>query len=302
MIYRYIERLQAPAAPIQVLADDFERIAKARLSTTEALAVEDKYLLILQNFFEFEQQLHRLALQHLLYPKNEWDDFIDDVRDTNRVIMNLLGAQRMYIDQVPQHLSRILTTNDIQTNAFDMAKNNEYDNSLGYRILYALRNHAQHGDFPIQSLSLRSKWIANGQARRCSTIAIAFVHRDDLVQNKALNSKVRQEIASMPNEIDLAPLVRESMSSFARLHINFRDGLRSILKESDSTIKEAYALFEKHAGRKPMGLYIVQSKEDGTEIDSHGIFLDGIERRVRLENEISMITNMEQHYVSSYKE
>ena len=301
MQYHYIERLLNPAAPIQAEAADFVAIAAARLSTTQALAVEDKYSLILQNYFEFEQELHRLALKNLLYRGNRWTDFVDDIRDVNRVLMNLLSAQRMYVDQIPQHLNRVFAPSDSQSKAFVAATRTECDGSSGYRILYTLRNHAQHGEFPVQSLSLGSKWLEDGQLRHCSHTATAFAHRDDLVQNKGLNAKVRAEVAALPEKIDLDPLVRENMSSFARLHRVVRDELRPRLEESDSALRAAYARFEEHAGRKPKGLYIVQSGDDGAEIDSHSVFLEGIERRVRLELESATMTNMEQHYVSGRK-
>ena len=301
MPYHYIERLLSPAAPLQAGSADFEAIAKARLSTNHALAIEDKYSLILQNYFEFEQQLHRLALENLLYRGSRWTDFVDDIRNVNRVLMNLLSAQRMYVDHIPQHLNKIFAPSDLQSEAFVAATRAEFDGSSGYRLLYTLRNHAQHGEFPVQSLSLGSKWLEEGQLRNCSHTATAFAHRDDVVQNKDLNAKVRTEVSAMPEKIDLVPFARENMSSFARLHRVVRDALRPQLEESDSVLKTAYVRFEQHAGRKPIGLYIVQSGDDGAEIDSHSVFLEGIERRVRLEQESATITNMEQHYVSGRK-
>lgn len=265
------------------------------------MAIEDKYSLILQNYFEFEQQLHRLALENLLYRGSRWSDFVDDIRNVNRVLMNLLSAQRMYVDQIPRHLNTVFAPSDSQSQVFVCATRSEFDVTSGYRILYALRNHAQHGEFPVQSLSLGSKWLEDGEVRYCAHTAIAFAHRDDLVQNKDLNAKVRAEILMMPEKIDLAPLVRENMSSFARLHQVVRDELRARLLESDSAIRTAYIRFEEHAGRKPIGLYIVQSGEDGVEIASHSVFMESIERRVRLEQESATITNMEKHYVSGRK-
>jgi hypothetical protein len=301
MPYHFIERLLSPAAPIEAAASDFDAIASARLTTTQALAIEDKYSLILQNYFEFEQQLHRLSLAYLLFRDSRWTDFVDDIRDVNRVLMNLLGAQRMYVDQIPQHLNKVFAPSESQSRTFVAATRTEFDGSPGYRILYALRNHAQHGEFPVQSLSLDSKRLEEGQLKHYSHTATAFAHRDDLVQNKGLNAKVRAEVSAMPEKIDLSPLVRENMSSFARLHLVVREELRPRLNESDSALRTAYARFEEHAGRKPIGLYIVQSGDDGAEIDSHSIFLEGIERRVRFEQESATITNMEQHYVSGRK-
>jgi len=301
MPYHYIERLLDPAAPIQADAADFEAIANARVSTIQALATEDKYSLVLQNYFEFEQQLHRLALQNLMYRGSRWSDHVDDIRDVNRVLMNLLSAQRMYVDQIPQHLNSVFAPSDDQSNVFVVATRAEFDGALGYRFMYTLRNHSQHGEFPVQSLSLGSKWLEEGSLRHCSHTATAFAHRDDLVQNKDLNSKVRTEVSAMPEKIDLAPLVRENMSSFARLHRVVRDLLRPRIGESDSALKTAHFRFEQHAGRKPIGLYIVKSADDGSEIDSHSVFLEGIERRVRLEQDSATMTNMEQHYVSGRK-
>jgi len=301
MPYHLIERLLNPAAPIEAEASDFDAIARARLATTRALAIEDKYSLVLQNYFEFEQQLHRLALENLLYHSNRWTDFVDDIRDVNRVLMNLLGAQRMYVDQIPQHLNTVFAPSEAQAKTFVAATRTEFDGSRGYRIMYTLRNHAQHGEFPVQSLSLGSKWLEEGQLRHCSHTATAFAHRDDLVQNKDLNAKVRSEFSAMPEKIDLSPLVRENISSFARLHRIVREELRPRLEESDIVLRTAYARFEEHAGRKPIGLFIVQSGDDGAEIDSHSVFLEGIDRRVRLEQESATMTNMEQHYVSGRK-
>lgn len=302
MPYRYIEKvLNASAAPLHATEMEFLATGAARVCTAQALAMEDKYSLILQNYFEFEQALHRLALENLLYRANKWTDHVDNIRDVNRVLMNLLTAKKMYVDQIPQHINRIYAPSDAESRLFTEATRKEFDGFLGYRVMYTLRNHAQHGDFPVQSLSLGSTWQEDGQARHCAHTAIAFAHRDDVVQNTDLNAKVRAEVSEMPEKIDLVPLVRESMSCFARLHRTMRETIGERLANAESTLKHAHAHFEAHAGRRPVALYIVHVGDDGSELESHSIFLDALERRARLELQSATLTNMEQHYVSGLK-
>lgn len=300
MKYLFIEKLLDAAAPLEANAAEFEAIVASRSCGNHALAIEEKYSLVLRNFFEFERELHRLNLESLTTKLTTADMLLDGLRDVNRVLMNLMSAQRTYCDHVPQHLNDICGEASAEAEAFKQKTSEEFDSCLGYKVTTGLRNHAQHSGFPVHFLSLDSKWREDEHRRICDHVIRAQFLREDIVGNRKVNGLVRAAISEMSEKVDVMPLVRESMSSFARLHLHVREMLLSRVNESDRQLEAAYEKFEKHAKRKPVGLNVVRIDHAGKEIDSCTIALLGRDRRRHLERQSGVLINMERHSLNSH--
>ena len=300
MKYLLIQKLLDAAPPLESSETEFEAIVASRSCGNHALAIEEKYSLVLRNYFEVEREIHRLNLESITTKTITAGMLLDGIRDVNRVLMNLMSAQRTYVDHVPQHLNDICGANSVEAEGFKTKTSEEFDSCLGYKVTTGLRNHAQHSGFPVHFLSLESKWREEEHPRICDHLVRAQFLRDDIVGNMKVGALVRTAIAKMPEKVDVIPLVRESMSSFARLHLHVRETLLSRVNESDRRLEAAYEKFEKHAERKPVGLNVIRIDDTGNEIGGCTIALLGRDRRKHLEEQSGVLVNMERHSLCSH--
>lgn len=298
MYYVLRQRILNSSADFPISQEKFDEIARARVVAHQALALEEKYYMLLQNYFDLERVIHDLALSDLLFPALRWSDYVDKIHAVNRQILNLLSAAKAYIDQVPQHLNSIFMPSKAESEMFVSMTNAEFDANFGYRIMCALRNHAQHGDFPVQSLELGSIWTRNEDQRLCRSGATAFIHLDALRYNPKVRAKTRLELESYGEKLDLKPLVRQYMSSFSRLHIFVRGMIFEVAGKSEQLIREVHNDFCKRVEVKPSALAAMSVNEENMVIEVHAVFLDGLDRWRHLLQRSSTIVNLDLHCVS----
>lgn len=283
---------------ILISDQDFTDIRNSRFLVLEALAIEEKYYLLLQNYFDFEKALHDHALANLLFQDHDWSDKVDDIHIINKCLVNLLSAGKMYVDHIPQHLNDIYFPSLTESEGFTKVTNEQYDTSLGYRVFAALRNHTQHSDFPIQSLTYSSNGINFTGKRLCRHSATANIHLEAIERNRKFKPAILEELAKIGKIIDIKPMVRQYMSSFAKIHIYTRNIIEATVSQSDYIILTALEKFTSEFPRKPIGLHAVAIDSSGNHTERLGIFSDAIERRKYLARRATVIQNIENHFIS----
>src|SRR6266496_357631 len=137
---------------IEIDEAEYARIKGARKNLFEALFLEEKLDLVTANFYEYETDLLSIASQMMIF--ND-DDHFSMSRKRNLVsrrIVNLLTAGRMYLDQSIQHIANIYGKDSETLSRVKSEFALQYDQSLGFRVMEALRNYVQHRGFPIHTL------------------------------------------------------------------------------------------------------------------------------------------------------
>lgn len=298
MNFFLLERVLNSKDQISITGQEFEDIRKAKLITLEALAIEEKYYLLLQNYLDFEKSLHDHALNSLLFRDYDWSDKVDDIHSINKSLVNLLSAGKMYVDHIPQHLNTVFDPSLAESEAFDKSTNTQYDSSFGYRVLAALRNHTQHSDFPIQSLTYNMNWINFTGKRLCRHSATANIHIDAIARNKKFKPSIKAELEAIGEKVDIKPIVRQYVSSFAVLHKQVRALLEPVSAIWDKKITDASTKFRSHFLRDAIGLHATSISENGEFDEQLSIFTDVIDRRRYLERRATTIANLDVHFIS----
>jgi hypothetical protein len=139
--------------PIYIAKDEFAELKRTQGRLTSVLDIETTFDLLLENYTEFEQDFLCLILRSSLF--GEEGERLEVYQEMNRRLMNLLSSARLYLDQILQELSSFYGNDSKQTETFKKATSTEYDTSLAYRALEALRNHAQHFGFPVHAVTIR---------------------------------------------------------------------------------------------------------------------------------------------------
>jgi hypothetical protein len=137
---------------IPLSGERFDRLKRAWSVHVATLAIEEKFDLAISNFAEFEQELLSLSVRHLIRRDHQWDQMSTDRLLLNRRLINLLSTCRLYIDQVKHDTGSAELPNGTRE-LFKRALAKEYDRSLGYRVMEALRNFMQHKSLPVTGIS-----------------------------------------------------------------------------------------------------------------------------------------------------
>jgi hypothetical protein len=159
MMYGITSAIMGFSGFIEIDEAEFEHIKAARANLFELLLLEENLDLVTENFQEYELELLSIASRNMVF--HDADD-ISMSREriiVSRRIVNLLSACRMYLDQSAHHINNIYGENSEKSKAVKNEGNLQYENSLGYRIMEALRNYVQHRGFPIHSILFSGEWI-----------------------------------------------------------------------------------------------------------------------------------------------
>jgi len=277
---------------------DYKALLKARESSFQALAIEEKFGLVIQNFLDFERTLNDLALSSLVSMDYEWSAFIDSIQLVNRQLVNLLSTCRLYVDHIPQHLNSLFGPSAAQAAKFTDATSKEYDSSLGYRVMYALRNYVQHSGFPVHSLKIGGGWLEPLKPSKSRHMVNAFVSIAELEKEPQFKKTVLEELKALGPTVDIKQMVRQNHSSFSRLHAYVRTLISPDLKQWDALLESTLVQWKSTHG-EATGLSVVEVDDKNHIVAEHSIFDDMIKRRRYLASKNMTVTNMELHYVSS---
>jgi hypothetical protein len=75
---------------IDITGGDFARLKDAKQNLFLLLGVEEKFRMIVDNYLEFENDLLRLALDHMAWHSGDWRTMNDAIWLVNRRFANLL--------------------------------------------------------------------------------------------------------------------------------------------------------------------------------------------------------------------
>lgn len=262
-----------PSMPIS--SDRFLELVLARKILSEALAIEEKYEILLQNYIDLEKVLLVATLEKSVSMRPSYSDFFEKRLLYNRMLVNLLTAARLYIDQIPNHVENC--TNDIEiTNLFKKSLNNKYDSLKEYRFMEAVRNYVQHKGLAIDLIANRNYWTEDSTKREaCIDIyANAKLLNDDSKFKKSI-------LKDFEENIPLKQCVRVYMTAISEINENARNILFEKVNRARALIQLTMVEYEKIYPESLVGLsaFKIISEKIVKEIS---IFLEYDDIRVAL--------------------
>ena len=283
MKYKIVRDAMSLPGEILLTPDEYARIRLAKRQLIVFLGIEEKFDLLLENYAEYERCLYELAFHRLLYRDLDWVSAQGDRQLVNRRLSNLLSAARLYLDQIGHDLA-ILYDADVEvvTAVKDESKK-QYDTKLGYRVMEALRNYAQHRSLPVHGLSYpaRVEEPLTAQAKTRYGV-VPFLNTVELEQDESIKQRIIDELRKKSPQIPLTPLVREYVEGLGAVHEMFRTQTKTDVESADDAIamveQRARNAFSENA---LFGLAVVAENEENegvwTEVDH--IFDDLVKRR-----------------------
>jgi hypothetical protein len=238
-----------------ISAEEYAAFAEVLQAGRMLLHAEEAYEVVVSNFIAWEETILGLAVRqaagkHHLFKT----DYFDAARrDLHRGLINLMTAAKAFDDQTQHMISGFLG----KAADFDAVKgffSREYDASLGYRVLCALRNHSQHNGLAVTGVSFGSRHYPGDQpGGRYGVVVSPYMHLADLRMNSRFKADVLKELVKTvdpqpdpaEDRFDLRPHVRAYMQGLSAVLVSIRERFsgREVLWQ-----EQARMLYEHYEG------------------------------------------------------
>lgn len=286
---------------ITISENDYITIKSAKDSLLEALYLEQKLDLVIEDYLEYEMTLLSYSASKMLFHNFNYMRFHNETNNINRRIVNLLSACRLYLDHCIHHLKNIYGNTSNKIDLVRNQKRNEYDSNLSFRVMEALRNYVQHRGFPIQKVKYNASRIDNKDDHQFLYSVTPYLKIKELEEDKKFKKTVLKELKKLGDEIDIKPLTREYITSIGNVHKKVREVINNDVQLWDKIIHECIQKFQdgSDAEESILGLGIVRQEEEGIYSESVPIFTEFIELRQELEQKNRLVGSLAKCFVTN---
>lgn len=284
---------------IEISQEKFEELKYAKNCLSAALAIEEKYELLLTNYLDLEKECLNVAVNYMVKHLKGYEDFFDIRLVFNRKIVNLLTSTKLYADQIQQHVKVCVPHNEEIGKIVKSLFSAEYDSFFEYRFMEALRNYVQHRGLAVHSASLGGKRIDHSENWELEYKTSIFAHKLEVESDSAFKKQIIQE---MPEKIDLMNASRVYIESISKIHNEIRNIVNDNVEKSRSTILNIVNEYKEINNGKSIGLHVVCSipKEPIDEVlEKFPLVLEWDDIRLSLVKANSNLVNLKKRYVSS---
>jgi len=227
----------------------YQEVCAARRICLFALEIEEKCALLIDNYYEFECELLKLAQASAIWPHMEHSDSMLKRLSLDRRIVNLLTACRLYLDQTEHTISSIFGVSSTEIARFRKLRNDLYDAHWGYRLMEAIRNHVQHAGLVAHSITHSSSLIGGRIKNYAQQTVLPTTNVETLATNPGFKKSVLNELRKQKQPIDLRPPLREYVSCLVRLHEHVREIMGDRLEENRQLYETAVKKFSTIRGK-----------------------------------------------------
>lgn len=200
---------------IKIDADRFEKIKEARVILTNALAIEEKYEILLQNYLEFKKGLLAIAAEAMIRTVIDYEALFRTRVTLDRLIVNFLTTAKLYIDQLQRHVCKSVPQDKDAKSTVEEWFHTQYDSSIEYRFMEALRNVVQHRDLAVHLMGTGGKWTSHDGSGMLERMVNLSTEKLSLEKDAVFKKTVLKEIGE---EVDLKIFTRGYMACLSNIH------------------------------------------------------------------------------------
>lgn len=277
---------------IEITEENYLALRNAREVLANALAIEEKYEILICNYLEFEKQILNDTAYYMVRSITGYADFFDVRLALNVRLVNFLTSARLYIDQLKRHVRGCVP--DLKEEIMKALFSKEYDANPEYRFMEALRNHVQHRGLPIHWVSQGGSWTEVGENGVLEYSTEFASRRSFLEEDGEFKKSVLQEL---DDKIDLKKYTRSYVESIGNIH----DSARKIIAEPVSTAREllqdAHSKYKAISNESLAGLSVCALSGARTT-GSFPILLDWDDIRIKLQERNRKVINLKKRYVT----
>lgn len=285
---------------VPVTESEYQEIQLAREGLLECLFMEEKYDLLIENFFELETSLFEIAARNMVRHRLDYRAIHLERNLIDRRIVNLLSAGRTYIDHSKQHVHRILPREASEKFDVEAIFSQQYDTRFGYRCMEALRNHVLHRGFPVHNIKFERQWVER-EDRKLMQFAISpYLDPVSLRDAGKFKKEILEEMDAKGKKIDLKALIRDYVEGLSEVHTEIRQRLHDMVRRWEDVLHKTIVNYQSaHPEEGTVGLAAIKRRPDGTHKEELPVFTDFIEQRQYFETKNGALKNLTKRFVTS---
>lgn len=247
---------------VEISFEEFQRIRSAKENVMTALAIEEKFEILVESYREYEGTILDLALKRMIRGEFEWGTFSDDRQLLDRRTANLLTAARTYTNQAPKDVNHMCGRKSETARGVEPAFSREREKSLGFRAMEEIRDHMQHRALIVGRLSYPSARLHDQANSRVRFGVEARLDVEEMRSDPRFDRAILAEIEYQKPAQDLTFVVRQYVEGLSRIHLAIRDSTGQAVDDwtvtLDTAIEKARTKIE-----NTLGLAAVEETAEG---------------------------------------
>lgn len=279
---------------VDISADEYLALREARNVLTNAFAIEEKYEILITNYFDLEKSLLEITAKNVVWRGLDYSDFYEVQLELNIRMVNLLTGARLYLDQLPQNARECLPHRETVNDTVNGFRSKEYDRNKEYRFMEALRNHVQHRGIPIHSTQQGTRWTSRKEDGLMEYSADIWSEKSLLAADGEFKKAVIEE---MPVRVNLKHAARAYVESLSEIHGSVRELIHRPTVDARATIEAAHSRYAEIFTGSRLGLSAFRVADEN-KIESFPLILKWDDVRIELQKRNTKLVNLRKRYVT----
>ncbi|MGM4924385.1 hypothetical protein AB8A31_15835 [Tardiphaga sp. 804_B3_N1_9] len=251
-------------AVVSVTVDEYLALRKAVDGLLHRIDAEEKFDAVVENYKELEEFILNQALQAVFSHGGHDHVSAQAPRSTTaRKVLNFLSSARLYCSTIETHAAAI-TGEKSSAASVKAAMGREFDTSMSYRIMDALRNYAQHSALPVHGYTVASGW--NSDRTIMDHEFDPQIRVSDLADDSNFKKETLAQIKNGPPTLKLKPLAREYLESLSNIHNDFRGATNKSVEALSQKVVDAKKRLTDNDEIPDIGIALFEVDEEGYKI------------------------------------
>jgi len=221
---------------IEIEESDYISLSKSREVLFEITSLEEKFFAICEHYREIEEFIFKSSLTNMVFGLNSVPEIHSIGAQFGRLTGSFLSSVRLYQDALLSHISAI-SENTVPQSDMKAHLSEEYDSHLAYRVMEAIRNHAQHRAFPVHSTKFGGKW--NKEFTEMSFYSEFFFEVSRIEDDPKFKKSIKTELMDIAGNFDLKLGVRNYFGCICRIHRQAQDLVKPFQEKAVQAFTEA---------------------------------------------------------------
>ncbi|OAI13001.1 MULTISPECIES: hypothetical protein [Methylomonas] len=279
---------------IPISKEEFFELVDAREKLRCGYSLEEKFDYLIANYLDWERALIDMSLSGIVRSPQSYSEIQVGWGNLNLRLINLLTSTKLYLDQSPQDLKKVLSSQVIATDQLNMEKKRLYDKCFNYRLMEAMRNHVQHRGTPIHFFKPETD-RHRGPNESIEFRYDVYARKSDLIEAGKFKASV---LAEMSNEVSLSAAVRDYISCIGKIQNLVRELTQNEIDRARGKIDSMHQRYKNLYVGDTIGLAaLATSKDDKQNVVP--LLVDWDDVRIELANRNSVPENLSALYVST---
>jgi hypothetical protein len=301
MKYALAPAIRHRADAIEIAEDEYRAIAAAKDGLITFIGIEQKFDLVMENYAEYERELLSLAVHQVVFRDVSYSSFQRETLAVVRRLSNLLSSCRLYIDQIKHDISEAFGSDHAAVQRVNSKCSEEYDATLGFRLMETLRNVMQHRSLSGFVLKHANDADPPGPQALLRTRVVPLLDVDDL-REAGIKAAVQQELVGS-DYAEVNSRVREYVQGIANVHVEFRKAAANERERWASVYRAAYERGNAAWAEGEIRASDLIAIDDAGQVrESRHVFLDPLEYLGSLERKNAGPWALARSYVSNASE